>query len=103
MARQSGSPDGDKVTGTDCTWHSSRDGRANHVLNHQPLRRAGHQHLRDPKSICCGGLAPDCAIEVDGNAYSVPSGLIGERVRVTVGGSSVRMLHAGGGSRCMLR
>lgn len=37
----------------------------------------------------------DCAIEVDGNAYSVPWRLIGERVRVAVGGGSVRVLHAG--------
>jgi transposase len=40
-------------------------------------------------------VAADCAIEVDGNAYSVPWRLIGERVRVTVGGGSVRVLHAG--------
>ena len=32
---------------------------------------------------------------MDGNAYSVPWRLIGERVRVTVGGGSVRVLHAG--------
>ncbi|MBV8413621.1 MAG: IS21 family transposase [Verrucomicrobia bacterium] len=40
-------------------------------------------------------VGADCAIEVDGNAYSVPWQLIGERVRVTVGGGSVRVLHAG--------
>lgn len=40
-------------------------------------------------------VGADCAIEVDGNAYSVPWRLIGERVRVTVGGDSVRVLHAG--------
>src|SRR6185437_8720170 len=40
-------------------------------------------------------VGADCAIEVDGNAYSVPWRLIGERVRVTVGGGSVRVLHAG--------
>jgi Mu transposase-like protein len=33
-------------------------------------------------------VGADCAIEVDGNAYSVPWRLIGERVRVTVGGGS---------------
>ena len=32
---------------------------------------------------------------MDGNAYSVPWRLIGERVRVTVGSGSVRVLHAG--------
>jgi hypothetical protein len=30
---------------------------------------------------------------VDGNAYSVPWRLIGEQVRVTVGGASVRIRH----------
>ena len=40
-------------------------------------------------------VGADCAIEVDGNAYSVPWRLIGERVRVTVGGGAVRVLHAG--------
>src|SRR3954454_9836133 len=40
-------------------------------------------------------VGADCAIEVDSNAYSVPWRLIGERVRVTVGGGSVRVLHAG--------
>jgi transposase len=37
----------------------------------------------------------DCAIEVDGNAYSVPWRLIGERVRVTLAGEQVRVSHAG--------
>ena len=40
-------------------------------------------------------VGADCAIEVDGNAYSVPWRLIGERVRVTVSGGAVRVLHAG--------
>jgi transposase len=40
-------------------------------------------------------VGADCAIEVDGNAYSVPWRLIGERVRVTVGSGAVRVLHAG--------
>ena len=40
-------------------------------------------------------VGADCAIEVDGNAYSVPWRLIGERVRVSVGSGSVRVLHAG--------
>ncbi len=40
-------------------------------------------------------VGADCAIEVDSNAYSVPWRLIGERVRVTVGGGSVRVLYAG--------
>ena len=37
----------------------------------------------------------DCAIEVDGNAYSVPWRLIGETVRVTVVGEQLRISHAG--------
>jgi transposase len=40
-------------------------------------------------------VGADCAIELDGNAYSVPWRLIGERVRVTVGAGTVRVLHAG--------
>jgi transposase len=35
----------------------------------------------------------DCAVEVDGNAYSVPWRLIGERVRVTVTADTVRVFH----------
>jgi transposase len=37
----------------------------------------------------------DCAIEVDGNAYSVPWRLIGERVSVAVAGEAIRISHAG--------
>lgn len=37
----------------------------------------------------------DCAIEVDGNAYSVPWRLIGETVRVTLAGGQLRVSHAG--------
>jgi transposase len=37
----------------------------------------------------------DCAVEVDGNSYSVPWRLIGERVEVTVGDGRVRIRHAG--------
>ena len=40
-------------------------------------------------------VGADCAVEVDGNAYSVPWRLIGERVRVTVGAGAVRVLHGG--------
>ena len=38
---------------------------------------------------------PDCAVEVDGNAYSVPWRLIGESVRVTVAEGQLRVNHAG--------
>ena len=37
----------------------------------------------------------DCAVEVDGNAYSVPWRLIGEQVRVTVTAEALRVVHAG--------
>jgi Mu transposase-like protein len=37
----------------------------------------------------------DSAIEVDGNTYSVPWRLIGQRVRVTVAGEQLRVSHAG--------
>jgi hypothetical protein len=37
----------------------------------------------------------DCALEVDGNAYSVPWRLIGETVCVTVAGEQLRVSHAG--------
>ena len=40
-------------------------------------------------------VGSDCTVEVDGNAYSVPWRLIGERVRVTVGSGAVRILYAG--------
>lgn len=40
-------------------------------------------------------VGADCAVEVDGNAYSVPWRLIGERVRVAVGAGSVRVLYGG--------
>lgn len=37
----------------------------------------------------------DCAVEVDGNAYSVPWRLIGETVRVTATDGVLRISHAG--------
>jgi hypothetical protein len=37
----------------------------------------------------------DCAIEVDGNAYSVPWRLIGERIQVTIADEVVHVSHAG--------
>ena len=40
-------------------------------------------------------MQADCAIEVDGNAYSVPWRLIGETVRVTLAGGQLRVSHAG--------
>jgi len=40
-------------------------------------------------------VSSDCAVEVDGNAYSVPWRLIGERLRVVVTGTELRIFHAG--------
>ena len=40
-------------------------------------------------------VSSDCSVEVDGNAYSVPWRLIGERVAVTVTGPELRVEHAG--------
>ena len=40
-------------------------------------------------------VGPDCAVELDTNAYSVPWRLIGERVRVLVSAETVRITHAG--------
>ncbi len=40
-------------------------------------------------------MEADCCIEVDGNAYSVPWRLIGERVRVTVAAGELRVAHGG--------
>jgi transposase len=37
----------------------------------------------------------DCAIEIDGNTYSVPWRLIGESVRVTLADGQLRVTHAG--------
>src|SRR4030095_14448815 len=37
----------------------------------------------------------DCAVEVDGNAYSVPWRLIGEEVSVILAGEQLRVSHAG--------
>jgi hypothetical protein len=40
-------------------------------------------------------VGADCAIEVDGNAYSVPWRLIGESVRVIITGTLLRVSHGG--------
>ncbi len=40
-------------------------------------------------------VTADCSVEVDGNAYSVPWRLIGERVTVTLVSPDLRVLHGG--------
>jgi len=49
-----------------------------------------------PAGARAGPARPaDCAIEVDGNSYSVPWRLIGESVQVVVADGRVRIDHAG--------
>ena len=80
--------------------------RVHGTLGEPPIERFRRDEACALKSIA--GLPPfvttrdlvrrvgaDCAVEVDGNAYSAPWRLIGERVRVTVGAGQVRVLHAG--------
>ena len=62
------------------------------------LGRCGHSracHRFRPHAISCARVGADCAVAVDGNAYSVPWRLIGEQVRVTVSGAKVRVHHGG--------
>lgn len=40
-------------------------------------------------------VGADCAVAIDGNAYSVPWRLIGESVRVTVADETIRVHHGG--------
>lgn len=40
-------------------------------------------------------VSADCSVEVDGNSYSVPWRLIGERVRVAVTSETLRVSHGG--------
>jgi hypothetical protein len=82
------------------------DARVHGTTGETPRQRFDRDEAAALRSLA--GIAPfitardllrrvgaDCAIEVDGNAYSVPWRLIGERVRITVGSGSVRVLHAG--------
>ena len=82
------------------------DARVHGTTGETPRERFGRDEAAALRSL--GGTPPfvtardllrrvgaDCAIEVDGNAHSVAWRLIGERVRVTVGSGSVRVLHAG--------
>lgn len=58
----------------------------------KPLRdRPAFGSLRDLVRV----VGNDCAIEVDGNSYSVPWRLIGERVAVTVAAGRVRIRQGG--------
>ena len=70
-----------------------------------PIERFRRAELRALKSVA--GIPPfhaarelirrvqaDCAVEIDGNAYSVPWRLIGETVRATISDGIVRIYHA---------
>ena len=79
------------------------DKRRHGTTGEAPLARFGREAERLKP---CAGRPPfgqlrdlirtvhaDCAVVVDTNAYSVPWRLIGERVRVVVGGGKVRVHH----------
>ena len=80
------------------------DGRVHGTTGEAPIerfRRAEADKLRPIAGIPPFRMARDlirvvqndCAVEVDGNAYSVPWRLVGERVRVTVTAETVRAFH----------
>ncbi|HEX8168518.1 MAG TPA: IS21 family transposase [Beijerinckiaceae bacterium] len=82
------------------------DQRVHGTTGEAPMERFAREEAKALKPIT--GIPPfqalreltrkvqaDCAIEVDGNAYSVPWRLIGERVRVTITGEMLRVSHAG--------
>jgi len=82
------------------------DVRIHGTTGEAPMERFARDEARALKPIA--GIPPfqvlrevtrkvqaDCAIEVDGNAYSVPWRLIGESVRVTITGGVLRISHAG--------
>ena len=82
------------------------DARIHGTTGETPMERFARDEAQALKSIA--GIPPfqvlrevtrkvqaDCAIEVDGNAYSVPWRLIGEGVRVTITGGVLRISHAG--------
>ena len=82
------------------------DQRVHGTTGEVPVERFGRAEARALQPIA--GIPPfavarelvrkvqgDCAIEVDGNAYSVPWRLIGESVRVTLADGQLRVTHAG--------
>jgi len=80
------------------------DVRVHGTTGEAPMVRFKRDEAKALRSI--GGIPPfhvarelirrvqaDCAVEIDGNAYSVPWRLIGETVRVTIMDGSVRIYH----------
>jgi Mu transposase, C-terminal domain len=63
----------------------ARRGKNSHVDRRNPPFQAARELFRRVQS--------DCAVEIDGNAYSVPWRLIGEMVRVTIMDGTVRIHH----------
>ena len=82
------------------------DRRVHGTTGEAPLERFAREEAKALKAIngipsfqalreLTRTVQADCAIEVDGNSYSVPWRLIGERVRVAVGAEALRVSHAG--------
>jgi transposase len=82
------------------------DQREHGTTGEAPMVRFGRDEAARLKSLPdCGPflaarelsrrVGPDCAVELDTNAYSVPWRLIGERVRVLATAETVRITHAG--------
>ena len=80
------------------------DVRVHGTTGEAPIDRFQHAEAQALKPIA--GIPPfqavrelvrrvqsDCAVEIDGNAYSVPWRLIGEMVRATIMDSTVRVYH----------
>lgn len=81
------------------------DQRVHGTTGEKPIERFARSEVRALRPI--DGIPPfgttrelvrkvqaDCAVEVDGNAYSVPWRLIGKRVRVLIAGDVLRVYHA---------
>jgi transposase len=82
------------------------DVRVHGTTGETPIERFSRAEATALKSIA--GIGPfhiarelirrvqaDCAVEIDGNAYSVPWRLIGETVRATIADGVVRIHHGG--------
>jgi hypothetical protein len=91
-----------------CWTREIADQRVHGTTGEAPVLRFARDEAGKLKPLPHGGpflavrelsrrVGPDCAVEFDTNAYSVPWRLIGERVRVLVSAETVRITHAGFG------
>lgn len=80
-----------RIHGTTGEMPAERFARAEAVALRPIVGLSSFQALRELSRK----VQADCAVEVDGNAYSVPWRLIGEQVRVTVTADALRVVHAG--------